>query len=545
MKNKILLLLCAVAIFIPSVVAIASYNKTKDEPVSSRNIRTLAIADLAGNEFNFSREDADGSEMIDFFLEMNDSSSKVASLPDPLIGTNFFKVTMKSVQRDAQYQYYFSTVASEAYFLNDVGEAYAIPEKYAAAFIESRYAVSLYVNAVVPTLTLSDTVSVKPDTAAWMYKNSAGVYVECDPELASGAQSVSLEGGLDMLFSLAPDHFNVKLTDTVTGNVIYNDLYQNIHTLSMDKSVVLNVEIDAKWYEDSNRDYHGEMHYAFTADIAAPAQFWLAHSELDIGRAFTTITAKNIKDVEKIQFSSAPDIGYSPVFFMDGDYAVALLPIPINNSAGEYTLTFKYGGVTEDLKLTVKERTIRYFDYDIQTSILNATRTEKTQADFKAAMASVVAKDSGSAQILWEGMFLEPVEKVNSYNGVITTGFGHSRKIKASGESYIHEGVDYLRTTGGEVFACNTGIVQYAGYTELGGNTIVIEHGYGLKTWYCHLSELKVAVGDSVTKGDVIGIVGKTGFTNQNGVHVGMSIFDVAVSPYGVQFDEEIKFVKE
>ena len=160
-------------------------------------------------------------------------------------------------------------------------------------------------------------------------------------------------------------------------------------------------------------------------------------------------------------------------------------------------------------------------------------------------MASVVAKDSASAKILWEGMFLEPVEKVSSYNGVITTGFGHSRKIKASGESYIHEGVDYLRTTGGEVFACNTGIVQYAGYTELGGNTIVIEHGYGLKTWYCHLSELKVAVGDSVTKGDVIGIVGKTGFTNQNGVHIGMSIFDVAVSPYGVQFDEEIKFVKQ
>lgn len=545
MKNKIILLLCAVAIFIPSVVAIVSYNQTKNQPVSERNIRTLEIADLAGNAFSFSRDEDDGKEMIDFFLEMNKDSAKVASLPDPLVGTNFFKVTMSSVQQNAQYQYYFSTDAAEAYFLDDKGDAYAIPEKYAAAFIESRYAVSLYVNAVVPTLTLSGTVSVKPDTASWMYKNSAGVYVECDPELAPAAQSVSLEGGLDLLFTLEPDHFNVKLTDTATGSVIYNDLYQNIHTLTMDKSVVLNVEIDAKWYEDTARDYHGEMHYAFTADIAAPAQFWLAHTELDIGRGFTTVSAKNIKDTSKIQFSSSPDIGYTPVFYMDGEYAVALLPIPITNSAGDYTFTFKYGGVTEDLKLTVKERTIRYFDYDIQTSILNATRTEKTQADFKAAMASVVAKDSGSAQIFWDGMFLEPVEKVSSYNGVITTGFGHSRKIRANGESYIHEGVDYLRTSGGEVFACNSGTVQYAGYTELGGNTIVIEHGYGLKTWYCHLSELKVAVGDTVTKGDVIGIVGKTGFTNQNGVHFGMSVFDVAVSPYAVQFDEEIKFVKE
>lgn len=545
MKNKFILLLCALVIFVPSVVAIISYNQTNDQPVSERNIRTLMIADLAGNEFSFSRDNSDGQEMINFFLEMNKDSTKVASLPDPLVGTNFFKVTMASVQKQAEYQYYFSTEAGEAYYLNDVGEAYSIPEKYAASFIESRYAVSLYVNAVVPTLTLSETVSVKPDSAAWMYKNSAGVYVECDAALASEAQSVSLEGGLDMLFSLTPDHFNVKLTDTATGSVIYNDLYQNIHTLSMDKSVVLNVEIDAKWYEDTSRDYHGEMHYAFTADIAAPAQFWLAHSELDIGRGFTTVSAKNIKDTSKIQFSSSPDIGYTPVFYMDGDYAVALLPIPIENSAGDYTFTFKYGGVTENLTLTVKERTIRYFDYDIQTSILNATRTEKTQADFASAVASAVAKDSGSSQILWNGMFLEPVEKVNSYNGVITTGFGHSRKIKASGESYIHEGVDYLRTTGGEVFACNTGVVQFAGYTELGGNTIVIEHGYGLKTWYCHLSELKVSVGATVTKGDVIGVVGKTGFTNQNGVHFGMSVFDVAVSPYAAQFDEEITFVKK
>ena len=88
-------------------------------------------------------------------------------------------------------------------------------------------------------------------------------------------------------------------------------------------------------------------------------------------------------------------------------------------------------------------------------------------------------------------------------------------------------------------------MVQFAGYTELGGNTIVIEHGYGLKTWYCHLSELKVSVGATVTKGDVIGVVGKTGFTNQNGVHFGMSVFDVAVSPYAAQFDEEITFVKK
>jgi murein DD-endopeptidase MepM/ murein hydrolase activator NlpD len=188
---------------------------------------------------------------------------------------------------------------------------------------------------------------------------------------------------------------------------------------------------------------------------------------------------------------------------------------------------------------------------NVTAAVLNATRTEKTMASFAEAVAPAVSKESGSAEILWNGMFAEPVEKVNSWNGIITTGFGHSRKISVNGESYIHEGVDYIRTSGGEVFAANNGKVLFAGYTELGGNTIVIEHGYGLKSWYSHLSEIKVAVGDTVAKADVIGIAGSTGFTKQTGVHAGATVFDVPVSPYPYQDAEkeadrgvEIKIVK-
>lgn len=544
MKNKVIMLLLAVAVFIPSVVAIVSYNQTRNQPVSEKNIRTLTISDLSGNEYAFSRDDATGESMIEFFLSMNRASTKVASLPDPLLGTNFFKVTMASVQRSADYQYYFSTSASEAYYLNDAGEAYSIPESYAASFIESRYAVSLYVSAVVPTLTLSGSSAVLPNTASWMYKNSAGVYVACEPATSSEAQSVSLAGGLEMLFSLNPDLFSVKLTDAASGQVLYNDQYANIHTLSLDRSVVLSVEVQAKWYEDANRDYYGEMVYAFTADISAPASFTLAHSEIDHGRGFTTVTAVNVKDLSKIQFSSSPDIGYTPVFYQDGDYAVALLPIPLDCGGGDYTFTFRYGGVTEELTLTVKERTVKYFDLKIDAAILNATRTYKTVADFRSAVASAVSLESGSSVVYWDGLFGEPVEKTSSYDGVITTGYGHSRKISVTGESYIHEGVDYIASSGKSVNAMNNGKVVFAGYTEYGGNTIIIEHGYGLKTWYSHLSTLNVAVGDMVSKGDAIGVVGSTGFTNQNGVHIGMTIFDVVVSPYAVMYDEEITFAK-
>ncbi len=540
MKNKILLVLLAVAVFIPSVVAIISYNSTNDAPVSEKNVREIVLSDLAGAEYVFIRGEDD--EMIDFFLDMNRESAKVSSLPEPLVGTDFFMVTMKSSQKNADYQYYFSTNTTEAYYLTAEGDAYKIPASYAAEFVEGKYAVSLYVNAVVPTLSVSQQATVLPAAAQWFYKNSAGAFVQCDTATSTGGQNVSLEGGLDLLFSLDPDYFNVKLTDTVSGAVVFNDLYDNISALSIDKSMKLNVEITAKWYEDAARDYHGEMLYNFASDISAPAEFFLGETKIENGM-FTVVSAKNIADPQKIAFTSTPDIGYTPTFYMDDGIAVALLPIKCELPAGTYTLSFKYGGVTEELSLEVTNRNVRLFNYNVTAAIANATRTDATIADFKDAVAEVVSTGDGAQY--WNGIFTNPVKlkHTGQYDGVVTTGFGHTRKITATGVSYTHEGVDYITASGAKVFAVNSGKVVFAGYTTLGGNTIVIEHGYGLKTWYSHLSEISVAVGDTVAYEQEIGVSGSTGFTNQNGVHYGMSVFDVPVSPYPA-WDAEIKIVK-
>ena len=537
LQSKILAILCAIALFIPSLVAIISYNNTNKAPVSDKNVRAISVSDLAGTEFSFEKGKSEAdNDVIELFLNMNGSAEKVSSLPDPLVGTPFFKVTMSSAQKKADYQYYFSTDAAEAYYLDESGEAYRIEREYAQQFIESSCAVSLYRAADVPTLLVSGQPSLIPVSAQWKYKNISGNFVDNTPAVSQDAQTLSLEGGLDLVFSLAPDNFNVKVTDVATGEVKFNDQYDKISALSIDKSTSLAVEITAKWYEDKTRDYFGEMNYVFTADISAPAVFYLGEKEIQTGE-FTVISVTNVTDPTKISFTSSPDIGYTPTFFLDGGVAVALVPIRCELSAGDYTFTVKYGGVTDNLTLKVTQRNVRLFNYDVTAAILNSTRTEKTIADFKAATAE--AATTASPTQLWEGLFAQPVQKKGAYDGVITTGFGHQRKILANGEVYIHEGVDYITSSGASVFAANNGKVLFAGYTELGGNTVVIEHGYGLKSWYSHLSEIKVAVGDTVAKADVIGIAGSTGFTKQTGVHAGATVFDVPVSPYPYQDAEK------
>ena len=540
-QSKILAILCAVAIFIPSVVAIISYNTTNREPVSDKNVRTVSVSDLAGTEFSFEKGNSENDDaVIELFLSMNESAEKVSALPDPLVGTPFFKVTMNSAQKKADYQYYFSTDAAEAYYLDESGDAYRIEKEQAEKFIQSRYAVSLYSAASVPALYVSGQPSLLPVSAQWKYKNTAGEFVDNSPAVSQHAQTLSLEGGLDLVFSMAPDNFNVKVTDAATGEVKFNDQYDKISALSIDKSTTLSVEITAKWYEDKSRDYFGEMNYVFSADISAPAAFYLGETEIQTGE-FTVISATNVTDPSKISFTSSPDIGYTPTFFVEDGIAVGLIPIRCELKAGEYTFTVKYGGVTENLTLNVTQRPVRLFNYDVSASIVNATRTEKTIADFKDAMADVVT--SASPTRLWDGLFSEAVRQKSTYDGVITTGFGHSRKILANGVTYTHEGVDYITSSGSSIYAINNGKVLFAGYTELGGNTIVIEHGYGLKSWYSHLSEIKVAEGDTVAKDDVIGVAGSSGFTKQTGVHAGLTVFDVPVSPYP-SWETEIKIVK-
>ena len=82
-----------------------------------------------------------------------------------------------------------------------------------------------------------------------------------------------------------------------------------------------------------------------------------------------------------------------------------------------------------------------------------------------------------------------------------------------------HPGIDLAVPTGSAVYAADTGLVIFAGWSSLGyGNTIVIDHGNGYKTLYAHLSQVSQYCGAIVKAGQVIGLSGSTG--NSSGPHL-------------------------
>jgi murein DD-endopeptidase MepM/ murein hydrolase activator NlpD len=101
--------------------------------------------------------------------------------------------------------------------------------------------------------------------------------------------------------------------------------------------------------------------------------------------------------------------------------------------------------------------------------------------------------------------------------GWLTGTFG-GRADPFTGEPGFHQGLDIATEKGQPVYATANGTVESAERSGEYGNLIVVKHEFGLATRYGHLSSFRVKPGDSVNRGDVIGLVGSTG--RSTGAHL-------------------------
>jgi len=523
-KNIFAVIACVVALFIPSYIAIANYVSAQYAPVDEKTITKLEITDVDGNLFELPADDSDSAQDIAGFVKINDRSIEQTSLPEPLVGTDFFEFKYYSYDRTQVYKYYFSENPNEAYYVDANGTAYHIDADDAAVFLSTRYARCLYDTTAFPVMTVSGEQMI-PAAADWAYKTYSGDYVPLtDIQAANPTERVyAMKGAFALSFDNDPDYLNVTISDG--GNVLFSDSYANVANISLEGKTV-DVTVDAKWYETDEQSCYGSATYKFKARILLPAVFYLGKTEIEPGE-FVVISAKNVDDPAAVTFASEPDIGFKPTFFADGNYARALVPVGCEFEGKEVKFTCSYGEVTQEMTLDITPKTFRSVTADVSPTIVSQTRTESTINAFNEAMAPIVAQTA--SEPLWEGTFLD-YKVADGYT--LNCGFGLKRTISATGATYRHQGVDYVANPGKNAYAVNSGTVVYVGYLDLPGYMVVVDHGLGLKSWYCHLGSTAVNVGDVVQKGDIVGYVGATGFTARAALHLGLSVYDVPVCIY-------------
>jgi murein DD-endopeptidase MepM/ murein hydrolase activator NlpD len=119
-------------------------------------------------------------------------------------------------------------------------------------------------------------------------------------------------------------------------------------------------------------------------------------------------------------------------------------------------------------------------------------------------IAHEIGRKSHETPRLWTAPFARPRPSA------ITSRFGTGRTFNGQVTSR-HLGVDLRGAAGAPVRAANRGVVAAVDTFYLGGRIVYIDHGEGIVTAYMHLSKFLVAVGDTVQRGQRIGLVGATG----------------------------------
>lgn len=99
----------------------------------------------------------------------------------------------------------------------------------------------------------------------------------------------------------------------------------------------------------------------------------------------------------------------------------------------------------------------------------------------------------------------------------ISSGFGWRTLY---GEANFHSGIDLAAPLGTEVYAVKDGVCSVKPFHSSYGNYVTIDHGNGVQTRYAHMSAVLVADGESVVAGQVIGLVGSTGNSTGNHLHL-------------------------
>lgn len=221
--------------------------------------------------------------------------------------------------------------------------------------------------------------------------------------------------------------------------------------------------------------------------------------------------------------AGASDIRFqnNPVFVVG---QTALVGIPIRQALGPAQITFVYGGQDQTHTFEIVDKRYTEQRITLQNKEMvspNPKQLERIRAESKRQRAIYATV---SAPMDLSTGFSMPLE------GITTSLYGHRRFFNDQPRS-PHSGLDIAAPTGTPIVAPAQARVALVDDLYYNGKSVFLDHGQGLITMYCHLSEQTVSTGELVQQDQVIGLVGATGRVTGPHLHWSVSLNGYRIDP--------------
>lgn len=205
----------------------------------------------------------------------------------------------------------------------------------------------------------------------------------------------------------------------------------------------------------------------------------------------------------------------------EGAQRYAVFGIPLSTPLGSLSLT------TNASPIQIEITPYRYAEQRLNVKNQDYVNPNQDQLD-RYAREAKEQNDiySSFTQSNWNSFpnFIRPTA------GKFSNSFGRKRFFNGE-ERAPHSGLDIPAPVGQKVVVPADGVVVATGNYFFNGNTVLIDHGQGLISMFCHLSKINVEKGQRIQQGEILGLVGKTGRVTGPHLHWGMSLNNARVDP--------------
>ncbi len=486
-KKIALMIICVLCFLIPSFLALSivfadDSNYIPDSlSVELYDPEHVLIAEESG-EPNLDKHNS----LVDIFYHIIKGSAKIEKPPIPPEESLPLYASVVFNGDRSEYVCYFSFLSGSSYYTDQNGNIFLIQSATAENFLSSIYAESIYTKAAPPKLYTNTGLTIVPSSASWFYRLYDDTYREAlNYKTTAEAISYGFSEVIDVKFEDEPDECTARVFEN--GSLIYEGSREALSKLMINTSGTVRITLDAKWKQTDGVLFHGDVSYSFDATLIDRSTFSINRDTLTKG-SFIILNCTNINDISKIVFKSDND--YKPVFCSVGNGAQALIPYPQNVSKSTLDISVSYGASSQRFSIKLEDTSkLKPSTNDLYDILHEALLKSGNTVYFRGNIASPL--DNGFSAGYAFGDAVNPV-----------TAFGNGYVSANDGQS---------------VGAICGGKVIVTGYSESLGTYIVVDHGLGLLSWYCHLSDFDSFVGKTLALGDSVGKSGSLGFDGKNG----------------------------